>query len=564
LPLTNGQTFSFYGLGLDNEGALVLAGGTLAGGGGLTNNAGLSGNGTIGGTGGFVNNALVTVAGGNLALANTGFNLNDGNIDLGSGLQLRLTGTALNNNGSLNMNNGAVLGSAPLINGAGGTVEGRGTISGPFSNAGGEVLLDTGTLNISQSFSNSGTIVLSALSANLTGGAVTSSGTIQGLGSIGNNLTNNGTVEAIGGTLTFSGSVINATNGLLAALSSGKVLVTVGLASQAGIISLSSGTFDNNGWPLNNTGEISGYGTFRSGGLANNGSITFSGGLTTINGNVTNQAAHKITLAHDPAIFTGMVVNNGTFKVTGTTATFAGTYLENGTFTSDPATNYFSDIIIGSRGYFVGHAGDLFAVSGNLRNSSLQNVLWDTSQAELDLRGGPSHLFYLAGADAGTNVSGLTTNFAWGTFRLGAGESLTLQDGNGVSGAALYTKSLLLEGGLPQIASITGNGYKIYYDPTAAGNGYLGGTTYALSGGGAIIPLLAPSLQIVAITRLTNGNVQLDCSGFPNQAHSVISSTNLAAWLTIGSATAAANGTFTFIDTNAPSFATRFYRLSRP
>jgi hypothetical protein len=564
LTLTNGSTLTLNGAGLDNEADLVLEGGTLAGNGRLANNASLSGGGTIAGSAGFVNNALVTVSGGNLTLANTGANVNNADIDLAAGLQLRLTGAALTNAGGLSLNTGVVAGTAQLVDGPGGSVTGRGSITSPFNNAGGEVLLDSGTLDIAQPFSNTGTIELTALAANLVGGTITSSGTIQGLGSIGNNLANNGTVEAIGGTLTLSGSVNNNSSGLLTAQSGAKLLVTSGLNSQAGVISLSSGTFDNNGWPLSNVGQISGCGTFRSGGLANNGTITFSGGLSTINGNVTNQLGRKVTLAYNPAIFTGTVANNGSVKVTSTTATFAGTYIENGTFTSDPATNYFTDVLIGAGGCFVGHAGDLFSVSGSLQNGSLQNVLWDTSEAELVFRGGPSHTFYLPGADAGTNYSGLTTNFAWKTFRLGSGESLTLQDGNGTPGAGLYTKSLILEGGLPQISSITGNGFKIYYDPAASGNGYLGGATYTLGGGGAIIPLAQPTLQILAITRLTNGTIKLDCMGAPNQAHSVLSSTNLLNWLSIGSATAAANGSFAFTDTNAVSFPTRFYRLSLP
>ena len=109
----------------------------------------------------------------------------------------------------------------------------------------------------------------------------------------------------------------------------------------------------------------------------------------------------------------------------------------------------------------MGGAGDLFSVSGSFVNGSLQNVSWNTTEAELVFRGGASHTFYLAGADVGTNYSGLTTNFAWKTFRLASGESLTLQDGNGIRGAALYTRSLILEGGLAQISSVTGNGFKV-------------------------------------------------------------------------------------------------------
>ena len=47
-----GRTITLNGDGLDNEGAITLAGGTLTGGGPLTNNDYMSGYGTISGAGG--------------------------------------------------------------------------------------------------------------------------------------------------------------------------------------------------------------------------------------------------------------------------------------------------------------------------------------------------------------------------------------------------------------------------------------------------------------------------------------------------------------------------------
>jgi uncharacterized membrane protein len=563
LAVPAGGVLTFNAEGLDNQSWLTLANSTLTGDGGLTNNNLVIGNGIIGGSAGFVNNGQLTVEGGNLNLDNTGINANFGNIDLTpNGPQLRLSGGPLNNSGTINLNGSSIAGSATLDNGAGGTIVGRGAIFAPFANSAGMVLRDAGTLNIPQNFSSSGTIQLTTGAASLSGGAVNNTGTIQGLGNIGNSLVNEGTVEAIGGTLNLSGTVLNNPNGLLAALSGGKIVISSGLANNAGLISLSSGSFDNNNRPINNTGQISGYGAFRSGGLANNGSVTFSGGLSTINGNVTNQATRRITAAYNPAIFTGIVHNNGIFKVTSTIVQFTGTYIENGVFTSDPATNSFTDLIIGDRGYFIGELGDVFVVSGDLRNGSLQNSQWNTTQAELILRGSPSHSFHLPGADLGSGFAGYSTNFAWNTFRLGSGEALVLQDGNATSGGALYTRGLVLEGGLAQIASITGNGFNIYYDPTAPANAYLGDNTFALAGGGSIIPVTLPPIQITAITPLTNSIIRLTCVGVPNEAHSVLASTNLLNWNVIGSSVAAANGSFTFTDTNTPAFPGRFYRLS--
>ena len=154
---------------------------------------------------------------------------------------------------------------------------------------------------------------------------------------------NTGTVEAIGGTLSLSGVFQNQAGGLIRVGLGNKVLVAAGLGgigspmsfvNNAGIINLNGGTFDNNGHPLINGGQISGWGTFATGGtgLDNNGNITFSGGLTTVNGPVTNENSKTITIAQNPAIFTGMVTNNGgaSFNTLSTTATFAGGFTNNG------------------------------------------------------------------------------------------------------------------------------------------------------------------------------------------------------------------------------------------
>ena len=126
------------------------------------------------------------------------------------------------------------------------------------------------------------------------------------------------------------------------------------------------GIFDNAGHVLSNTGLITGYGTLRSGGLTNNGSIVLGGGSTSVAGDVINSATRTIKVLNDPAIFTGNVTNNGTFKSTNTKVTFAGTYTENGTFISDPSDTYFFDVFLNSPGSWAGGVGDRFFVKGTL------------------------------------------------------------------------------------------------------------------------------------------------------------------------------------------------------
>jgi hypothetical protein len=248
----------------------------------------------------------------------------------------------------------------------------------------------------------------------------------------------------------------------------------------------------NNGFPLNNTGQISGYGVITTGALNNNGSITFTGGLTTVSGNVFNAATRKIETVDSSTLFTGNVVNNGTFKNTHGRFTFAGTYTENGTFVSDPADNFFTDLIVNPNGVLLGGVGDRFFVSGSFLNGSLQPGSWQTAQAELTFHGGSASPVSFAGADLGPSYAGYTNNFAWGTLRLEIGQSLTLSDGNGTPGAALYATIVDLDGGLGQIAAITGNGFNIYYDPANAANAYLGNQAHAFPGGGALVPVPEP------------------------------------------------------------------------
>jgi len=83
----------------------------------------------------------------------------------------------------------------------------------------------------------------------------------------------------------------------------------------------------------------------------------------------------------------------------------------------------------------------------------------------------------------------------------GAG-SLTLADGNATGGGAIYVTTLILEGGLSQIGSITGNGLSIYYDPAAPDNEYLDAGTFALTGGGQIAPVPEPASAALIVLGL--------------------------------------------------------------
>jgi hypothetical protein len=432
-------------------------------------------------------------------LSNTGANFNDGSLVLASGQQFRIESDArLSNTGSLNLNNGQVTGAGSLVNGYGGIISGSGRIAANFDNAGGTLVVERGTTTVVRGFANSGLVQLDSAAASLAGGTLENHGSVEGRGQIGNALTNRaeGTVEAIGGTLVLAGTISN--QGTFATGTGAKLLASKGLADNQGLISLTGGTFDNNGKAMANHGDIVGYGVLRSGGLDNQGKLVIAGGTATVNGPVSNGTAGRIEVSHAPAVFTGAVVNNGVFKNTGGSATFAGGYTENGAYLSDPAINHYTTLTVNATGYLSGGTGDEFHVSGDFVNHSEQNTLWSTSDAALFFDGGGSQSFYLAGADYGATAAGYSDNFAWGSLTLGSGTTLNLFDGNADPSAALYVENIALSGidaGNLFISSLLG-AFNIYYDRNSLANAYLGGLTYSFSGGGRLIAAHAAPVPI--------------------------------------------------------------------
>lgn len=287
---------------LSNVGSLQLAGGSLSGAGLLFNVTELNGHGRIAGTGGFVNSGLLTQSGGDLVLSNTGVNENRGSWNLLAGRQLELgPDTQLDNAGQLNLNGGAVVGSGVLLNTSLGTISGNGSISSGFLNLG-SLVVDKGQTRIDQSFVNRGQILLGANTATLAGAQIGNHGLIQGLGRITSDISNIdpiAVIEAQGGTLTLAGRIVSPNGGTLAAGSGAKLLITQGLASNAGQIQLAGGTFDNNGKTMVNAAgaSINGFGTLRAGTVTNQGEIFLSGGSSALRADIVAGAGSQIILS---------------------------------------------------------------------------------------------------------------------------------------------------------------------------------------------------------------------------------------------------------------------------
>lgn len=234
---------------------------------------------------------------------------------------------------------------------------------------------------------------------------------------------------------------------------------------------------------------------------------------------------------------------------------------------TDASTITFQDLTVGSNGYLQASAGDVYSVGGSFLNASTQALLWSTSQAEISFRAGGSgtHSFTFAGADVGPSYFGFQTNYVWATLRVAPGQSLTLGDGNATPGAAFYVGRVILEGGIGQAASITGNGCSIFYDPSDAANiplraGAPGGI-YNLAGGGVLAPVQAV-LAITNATRLNPTTFRLTGLAVPLRTNTIEASTDLNTWTGIGTVVPNAAGAFTFDDLNAGSFPKRFYRVS--
>ena len=370
LTLGLGKTLAApAGQTITNNGSFTLAGGAVNAP-TIINNTSLSGFGSITASS-FANNGQITLSGGSLAinLSSAPF-ANTGAISLAPGFQLQLTASSAANDGTINLNGGAITGSLPFTNASDGVITGPGNISATFINQG-TLFAPTGTTKVG-SFTNTGVIEMSGAAAQLgSGGTITNNALIEGFGKISDSVINSATIQPTGGTLNISGTLTNPAAGLLAASTGNTLLVSSGLAVNAGIISLTGGTFDNGNQPLNNTGQITGYGTLRTGGggLTNNNAVTFTGGTSTINGPVTNALNKTLIAKNDPAIFTGPVTNNGTILVTNTTITFAGPYSGNA-YISDPSTNIFqSSATITTGGSMTGGASDQFIFAGPFTNN---------------------------------------------------------------------------------------------------------------------------------------------------------------------------------------------------
>lgn len=351
-----------------------------------------------------------------------------------------------------------------------------------------------------------GTMTLS-----LSGGEFRTSSSGHGIG-------NNGVVDQTGGEFRFStdafvvhtGGTYNLKAGNLTQLD--ETLGVEGVFNQSGGSVSVDGLFVRGGtYNLSGTGTVGGEvgiivdqgGVFnQNGGKINAGhrgvhvdsncTYNYSGGELHVVSDYdafTNDGTTNLSGAGTRTI-DGNVVNNGTFKTTHTTAVYTGTFTNNGAYISDPATQYFNDLVIGQTGYLVGQSNDYFYINGDFINKSTMNTDWNTMHSNLSFITGVDniHDFYLTGVDYGAAMPGYSNNFSWGVLDI-TGNVIYLFNGNDIAGGALYLRDII---GLDMSGSLITNifgmdGLNIYYLANLAENDYLGGLTYDLSGGGYLI-----------------------------------------------------------------------------
>jgi len=234
-------------------------------------------------------------------------------------------------------------------------------------------------------------------------------------------------------------------------------------------------------------------GAFSAGDASNAGMLNQDGGTLLLGSLLNTGSAHLGA----EAVVSGLLENWGDLSVaSGGSLDAAGGILNHGSISFDGTILSGGGVTNEGDGYLAGGAGDRFFVSGDFLSSSEASVLWDTVGAELIFEGG-SHTLAYTGEDRGQSLLGYDQNFAWGVLRLEPGDSLALQDGDAIPGGALYVDVIDLGDGLAQIGSIAGNGLSIYYRPFSPENAYLGGQTFALSGGGALAPVPEPGTLIL-------------------------------------------------------------------
>lgn len=422
-----------------NQGSLQLNGGRING--ALDNQGSMSGSGYIGGLAGFVNRSFLDQTG-TLEL-NTGNAFNNGTWNMPGGTSLTLRDSTLYNYNTINIDSAKISAAGAsggsVLNTAGGTITGNGILQLPFQNDG-RLIVQGGTFGVQYTLQNNGQVLLNSIDASLVGATINNPGRIEGLGQIANAITNTGTINAKGGTLTLSSTLTN--SGIVAVSAGSALYLQQGMAPNAGKIQLSGGTLDTNGTGLTNAaaGTLSGYGDIRSGLLTNNGRVLLSGGVSAVYSDVLTSKGSQIILSgNSNTTFYGKVdVQTGAeLRVSaGSVATFFDLVQQRtgAAFTGQGDTHFEGGLSVGASPGLGTDAGNVSFGEDNVYLAEIGGVTACTLACASDV--GLKNSSYDKYQVAGTlSLGGTLKLTSWNGFVAQAGERFDLLDWGQVHGS---------------------------------------------------------------------------------------------------------------------------------
>nr|WP_249152443.1 VCBS domain-containing protein [Bradyrhizobium liaoningense] len=421
-------------------------------------------NGTLGNSGAVdvngtaeFDNETVNNAGGTITIAAAGALVLNGTT---------VTGGTVTDNGGIHVTgNSAVNGAS--VSGGGITVDATKTLTLNNTTVSNSTITDNGTVKVDASKT------LNVTNTSITGGALSVSGTLKSSGTssatntaITNNsvieaiaglltlsattsvaIANSGTLRANGGELDISGEAVTNTGTLAAINDSTLKLVSTTVTNTGGAVSVESGsTLDLAGatiaggtLTIAGTLESTGTSAINDADITNTGTITVTSGTLTIdppivhtitNQNVIQADGGTLDIIGDLIVNTATLqaINSGTLKLTNVTVTNAG-----GTISTD-ATSALKLTDVSINGGTLSNAGNLYGVSGtNTITAAVTNTgTIEVQGGTLDLAGGLTGAGALIIDDGATLALGgadaQTVTFA------GGADTLQLDKGTGFTG----------------------------------------------------------------------------------------------------------------------------------
>ncbi|MBR0829091.1 FecR domain-containing protein [Bradyrhizobium manausense] len=459
----DGGTVTIAGT-LELDGSSVIKNGTL----------GNSGAVDVNGTAEFDNEA-VDNAGGTITIAAAGALVLSGST---------VTGGTVTDNGTIHVTGNSAINGAS-VTGGGITVDAAKTLTLNNTTVTNSTIIDNGTVKVDASKT------LNINGVAVTGGALSVSGTLKSSGAssttntaITNNsvieaiaglltlsattsvaIANSGTLRANGGELDISGEAVTNTGTLAAINDSTLKLISTTVTNTGGTVSVESGsTLDLSGatitggtLTISGTLESTGVSAINDADITNTGTITVTSGTLTIdppvvhtitNQNVIEANGGTLDIIGDLIVNTATLqaINGGTLKLTNVTVTNAG-----GTVSTDGTSKlYLTGVSINDG--TLSNAGNLYGVSGtNTITAAVTNTgTIEVQGGTLDLAGGLTGAGTLIIDDGATLALGgadaQTVTFAGGT------DTLQLDKGAG------FTGTIAGEASTGGTFTVTGNG----------------------------------------------------------------------------------------------------------